>query len=163
MFCPSYFPSCLWYFFFFPLFFGFSLLFSLIHHQGLNISRIKYMFSCIYSLILTFVFSTEISENTKEYEVKRNKETLWILLTFIAKARVDQEHQIRVLVVFLDSYKNYHKIQNQNVYHKNQMKTINNIFPPFASSPLQMKGLLNLKKFLTCLGFPFFFLFFVLK
>ncbi len=61
MFCPSYFPSC------FLIFLSFSLLFSLIHRQWLNISRIKYMFSCIYSLILTFVFSAGIAENTKEY------------------------------------------------------------------------------------------------
>jgi hypothetical protein len=80
------------------------------------------------------------------------------LLTFIAKARVDQEHQNPCVGCFVDSYKNYQKIQNQKVHQENQMKTISNIFFPFAFSPLQTEqGLHRLRKFLTCLGFLFFF------
>jgi len=76
------------------------------------------------------------------------------LLTFIAKARVDHEHQNPHLGCFVDSYKNYQKIQNQKVYRENQMKIKVTFFFPFAFSPLQTEqGLHRLRKVLTCLGF----------
>jgi len=102
----------------------------------------------------------KIQKYTKRKEINRQ---LSILLTFIAKARVDQEHQNPHLGCFVDSYKNYQKIQNQKVYQQNQMKTSSNIFFPFASSSLQTEqGLHRLRIFLTCLGFRFFFFIFFL-